>query len=298
MNRTWLKQKKVFITGGRGFVGKHLVRVLSSAGALVETCLVDLLKDDVSSRGRQRPDYIFHLAARSPAATDQINAAKLWRDNLAMTENVLGFAAISGAALIVASSSHVYPPQSVRVGHPWREDEAVEGRTVSAFGLSKQAVEKICLEKAKKHGFKVVIARLTNIYGPGDESQRLIPTFIRQCLKRQLPLELMGPEEDVRDFIHIDDAVAGLLSIGAARQGEIINIGSGRPRSIGVMIEVIKEEAGLAGEPVRYQKSRSAGDASYNVLDITKAGQLGFAPAVPFRDGIRDTMAWWRAPGR
>ncbi len=295
MNSSLWKQKKVFITGHTGFIGRHLVDTLKSYGARVQGSEVDLLKERLVSHGYQPPDYVFHLAAKSPAATDVVDTARIIRDNVSMTMNVLEFARAASAKVVVASSSHVYAPVAGKDGHPLDESEVVPGQAMSAFGISKQETEKACREFGEKHGVPVMLVRLSNVYGPGDRSNRFIPTFVRKCLQRQFPLEVLGSGETIRDFVYIDDAVDGLLSASLISESmDVVNIGGGRAVSIAEVTNAIKHAADLDNQPVRYLNPEES-NISYNVLNSNKALQkIGYVPKVSLAEGMQKTVLWWQ----
>ena len=288
-------QKKVFITGHTGFIGRHLVVKLRSFGAQVQGCEIDLLRESLAAPGCQNQDYIFHLAAKSPAATDTVNTTQLIQDNLNMTKNVLELARMIGAKVIVASSSHVYSPVTGKEGHPFTESEIVFGKTLSAFGISKQETEGLCRKFVQEYDIDVVVVRMSNVYGPGDTTHRFIPTFIRQCLRRKFPLEVLGNAETVRDFVYIDDVIAGLLRASQISGPiEIINLGSGRATSLAAVADAIRNAVDLNDQPVYYSSS-GEDDVSYNVLNINKALQkIGYVPMVSLAEGIQKTVLWWQ----
>ena len=132
--------KKALITGHAGFIGRHLADALKSFDVQLQECAIDLLKERLIGQGYQKQDYVFHLAAKSPAATDAVDTAQIMRDNVSMTMNVLEFALAAGAKVVVASSSHVYPPVMGKDWRPLVESEMVPGKTMSAFGSSKQKI--------------------------------------------------------------------------------------------------------------------------------------------------------------
>jgi nucleoside-diphosphate-sugar epimerase len=291
MSVRW-REKKVFITGHNGFIGRHLVGALKILGAKVQVSEVDLLKDKLSEKDCAKPDYVFHLAAVAPAVSDKVDSLKIVEDNINITKNVLEFVKKTKARMILVSSSHVYP--SITSPKSWKEEEVEYGLAISSYGISKQMVEKYCIDYSNKHHFDIVVVRLANIYGPGDKTNRFIPTFIRKCVRKKNPLEVLGKGDTVRDFLYIDDAIIGLIdSVSLLKYANIINIGSGKGVPIRQIAECIKEHTGLAKEKIQY-RTLKGGSVAYNVLDITKAKELlNFTPSVSLEEGLIKTIEWW-----
>ncbi len=286
--------KKVFITGHDGFIGSHLATKLKSDGADVQVCEVDLLKEKLIVKNNFRPEYVFHLAAIAPATTDKVNTAVIVEDNIKMTRQVLEYVYETKAKMILVSSSHVYP-NSVNNQHPWKEFEVKPGEAISSYGLSKQKVEQLCVDYSEKNNIDLLIMRLANVYGPGDKSDRFIPTFIRNCIAKKLPLEVLGGKGVVRDFIYIDDVITGLMSsIDMAGDVKIINIGTGKETTIGEVAEIIKNNLGLEAEEIHYQVSQGS-QVLHNVLDVAEARKLvNYKSSVSLKEGILKTIKWWQ----
>ena len=137
--------------------------------------------------------------------------------------------------------------------------------------------------------------RLANVYGPGDKSDRFIPTFIRNCIAKKLPLEVLGGKGVVRDFIYIDDVITGLMSsIDMAGDVKIINIGTGKETTIGEVAEIIKNNLGLEAEEIHYQVSQGS-QVLHNVLDVAEARKLvNYKSSVSLKEGILKTIKWWQ----
>jgi len=291
--------KNVFVTGHSGFIGSHLVKKLTSLGANIQRCEIDLLKEDLKGKNYMVPDYIFHLASRSPSATDAVDASKIIEDNANMTKNVLEFARETFAKVIFVSSSHVYPPITADIAHPWKESDIEYGKALSTFGLSKQKAEQLCVDYGKEYDLEILIVRLSNVYGPGDESNRFVPTFVRKCLDREFPLSVLGNKDAVRDFVYIDDVIDGLTKCNnVLGYTEVINMGSGLNTTMKQLAEAIKNEAGLENEDIKYQDTNDEKPA-YNVLDIKKAKEMtSYAPSISLSDGVAKTVKWWQEQKR
>lgn len=293
MNKFW-KGKNVFVTGAGGFIGSHLVIKLRVLGAKVEECKVDLLKNNLSGQNYSKPDYIFHLAAVSPSATDKIANKKIIESNVGITKNVLDWAKSTKAKVLFSSSSHIYTQANIGDNF-WKEKDMVPGKALSIFGLSKQASEQLCLDYSKKYNLEILILRISNVYGPGDKSNRFFPTFIKKCLNRNFPLPVFGHRDAERDFIYIDDVVNALTqAVNVIGYTKILNIGSGYGTAIGKVAEIIKFEFGLGNEKLKFENIKD-GEATANILDISRAKKImNFSPAVSLAEGIKKTVNWWK----
>lgn len=293
INPSFWQGKKVFVSGHGGFIWEHLVAKLKSWGADVRWSDADLLKSKLEIKDSFYPEYIFHLAAIAPAVSDNINDGKIIEDNIAITKKVLEFAGKVKAKIILASSSHVYPPSSNLAG--WKESEVEWGNAVSAYGLSKQKVEQYCSDYAGKNNLGLVIVRLANVYGPGDKSNRFIPTFIRKCLEKKLPLEVLGKSDVERDFIYVDDVITGLTeAVVMIGYKQVVNIGSGTKSTVGEIAEIIKNKTGLGAEKIIFLTLEGSGVAS-NILDISKSKKMiGYSPEVDLEEGLSKTVEWWK----
>ena len=292
MKLVW-KEKKVFVSGQSGFIGRHLVAKLKDLQAQAQYFGIDLLKDKLTVRDSFYPDYVFHVAAVAPASSDKVDFSKVIADNIAMTDNVLQYAKLSRSKVIVLSSSHVYPPLA-GAAHSWKEDEVEWGKAFSPYGLSKQKVEQSGLDYAKKNNIDLLIVRLSNVYGPGDRSNRFIPTFIRKCLEKKTPLDVLGAKDTKRDYIYIDDVIRGLTeSIDVLGYTPVINLGSGLGVTIGEIAEIIKKKLGRGKEKINYKAEKDKEGLS-NVLDSARVKELtGFEAKTTLEAGLGKTIEWW-----
>lgn len=287
------KNKKVFVTGHGGFIGEHLVKKLISLGAKVEVCEIDLLKQNLVDQNYQTLDYIFHLAAISPSSTDNVDENKIIEDNVRITKNVLEFCKKTKAKLFFISSSHIYPKSYV--GDPtWAEVDIAKGEALTVFGLSKQASEQLCLDYSKKYNLDILILRISNVYGPGDKSNRFLPTFIRKCLNKNFPLEVFGNKDTQRDFIYITDVIDGLTqAVDLLGYIKVLNVGSGVGVTIEEVAKIINSEFGFDQEKLKFNEQ--VGKPEANILNIAEARRvMSFSAKVSLSDGVRETVDWWK----
>lgn len=292
----------VVVTGGMGFIGRHLSEGLVALGKKV--VVADLAQTGEAAlppRGTKLvpmdvrdarcvkevirgADLVFHVAGNANVTVSVEDTRLDFETNAVGTFNVLEVAKETGAKVVYVSSAHVYGASDKL---PLNEADPVE--PAWPYGASKRSGELSAVAFHHTHGLPTVVARLSCVYGPGEYAERsLVETarYLRWHLNAQ-PVQIVGdPDRKTRDFVHVSDVVEGLTLLAErAIPGEIYNLGSGQEVSMRRLTEVIGE---VTGEPVRLDVRRDVIDDTYRqVMDIRKAGALGFAPGVPLHEGVR-----------
>jgi len=279
------------ITGDRGFVGRHMRRYLLDRGERVigisrrppdeaasesyTPLMLDLADAAAVESVRhafQEAAAVFHMAARLPASDAEPLEAHL-RDNLRSTENLLDALAGTQAALIASSTMSVYglPPARLPV------DETIRPRPDNAYGLTKLAAEYAVEQAASGSDERgpCVVLRYPGIFGTGYP-YGAIHYYARQALAGgEVPV--YGPDEIVRDYVHVEDAVAAnRLAAEKASQWSwrLFHIGGGDPRPLTEIATLIVEAAGSG----RVQVTDNSGPPSF-AFDIRRAqNELGYRP--------------------
>jgi UDP-glucose 4-epimerase len=235
---------RVLVTGGAGFIGSHLVDALlargddvvvlddlSSATARRLAPCVDLVEVDVShpsASGRiaaARPDAIVHLAAQVSVPRSMADPARDRMVNVVGTSNVLEGAAVAGAGRIVMVSSG-----GAIYGEVELADEDAPERPASFYGVHKQTAEWYVRLSGRSYG----IARLSNVYGPGqrhDLEGGVVSIFCERVMAGQ-PITIFGSGEQYRDFVHVSDVVTALIAMLDDRRNGTWNVGTGQAISI------------------------------------------------------------------
>lgn len=250
------------VTGSGGFLGRALVGALCGAGVSV-TCLV---RGDAPAPPGTRPlrtrsladlsevagaavEVVFHLAAYG-VRPEHRDRNETFAANVAGTAQVVALAQRLGARGVVYSGScseYARPPYGVPVG----EDAPLT--TASVYGASKAAGGMFGQAAARQAGLGFVWLRLFGAYGPGEADYRLLPQLLRQLAADQ-PVSL-SPGEQVRDFLYVDDMVAGLVAAaGLALDGrcETLNLCSGRAVSVRVVAEQVARSLGKPDSLLRF----------------------------------------------
>ncbi|TPK71513.1 NAD-dependent epimerase/dehydratase family protein [Mesorhizobium sp. B2-4-15] len=257
---------------------------------------------------------IFHLAAQTAVTTSLVQPGEDLDINLRGTFHVLEAARRTGAPVIFASTNKVYgglPQIAVREVDDRYEpcDETIAASGVdetigldfcTPYGCSKGAADQYVLDYAKSYGLPTAVLRMSCIYGPrqfGTEDQGWVAHFLLSALRGR-PITIYGNGRQVRDILHVSDAVAAyravLARIGEFK-GQAFNLGGG-PRNAVSLRTLLAEIARMTGHEVtlRYDQERT-GDQPFFVADTRKIeAALGWKAHMSWRDGIRDLADWLR----
>ncbi|GHG14339.1 NDP-sugar dehydratase or epimerase [Amycolatopsis bullii] len=293
----------IAVTGGLGFVGRHLVRTLAALGNRVsivdaaapdDTTLpcpirtVDLRDARQTLRALSDVDLVFHLAGNASGTTSVDRPRFDFESNAVTTFNVAEALLNTKARLVYLSTAMVYgEPQTV----PVREDHQLS--PFLPYGASKLAGEAAVRAFVRTHGLSAVIARAFTIYGPGENPHRAggeVSQYLRWHLNA-LPIRVVGDlDHKTRDFVHVADLVRGLIvAADRSEAGRVVNIGSGREFSLRRLIDAIGEATGRRPE---IEVVASISDDSYRmVADTAELRALGYQPQVELVDGIRALAA-------
>jgi UDP-glucose 4-epimerase len=322
---------RVLVTGAAGFIGSHLVDRLLAEGE--EVLAVDNLSSgrlsnladarrsvtgkftfqrvDVTSNAlgelmkRQKPEVVFHLAAQVDvrrSVSDPMLDATI---NVLGTLNVLQSASEVGTRKVVFTSSGgcIYgEPAPERL--PVTEDQVFwpEAMPESPYGVSKKvALDYLRYYRAVQDLDYTALA-LSNVYGPRQEPAsevglegQVVAIFCRKMLAGR-PCTIYGDGTQTRDFVYVDDVVSAFVAARDKGSGQLVNVGSGTELSVNELYAKLAELTGSRFEPV-YAAARP-GELQRIAVDPGKAGrELGWSPQVGLDDGLKQTVAWFRAAG-
>ncbi|MGC5033528.1 dTDP-glucose 4,6-dehydratase [Micromonospora sp. DT229] len=309
---------RLLVTGGAGFIGSHYVRTLlgPDGPAGVRVTVLDNLTyagnpenlaglsghpryafvhgdicdaQTVASLMREQ-DQVVHFAAESHVDRSIDTGAAFVRTNVLGTQTLVEAAHRSGIKRFVhVSTDEVYG--SIEEGS-WLETYPLEPS--SPYSASKAAGDLVALSYHRTHGFDVRVTRASNTYGPYHFPEKLIPLFITRLLDGE-PVPLYGDGGNVRDWLHVDDHVRGVELVRTrGRAGEIYHLGGGAELSNRELTGMLLAACGADWGRVRYVPDRKGHDRRYS-LDCTKARrELGYAPRVEFRQGLTETVRWYR----
>jgi GDP-L-fucose synthase len=315
------RDRRVVVTGGAGFLGSFVVKKLEERGAaqVVVPCrnqydlrdldaIRQLLHDTSVPRaggGRSAVDLVIHLAARvGGIGANRAHPAEFFYDNLMMSVPLLHEAWKAAVAKFVAIGTVCAYPKFAPL--PFLEDDLWTGypeETNAPYGLAKKMMLVQSQAYRQQYGFNSIFLLPVNLYGPGDdfdlENSHVIPALIRKCLEAkdrgQDRIVAWGTGAPTREFLYVEDAAEGIL-LAAERYNASnpVNLGSGVEISIKDLLHVIARLTGYEGHII-WDASRPDGQPR-RCLDTSKAKALfGFAAQVPFEEGLRQTIEWYRS---
>ena len=304
----------VLVTGGAGFIGSHLVDALlerpsahvtvldrlSTGGsrANLERHVADprlrLVVGDVSDASVVRQlvaaaDAVIHAAAESHVDRSIDEPAAFLRTNVLGTQVVLDACRDRDVRMLMLSTDEVYGPGEPGSG---AFDEGDPLRPASPYAVSKAAADLLCSAYVRTYGARVTTVRGTNAFGP-RQIERVIPTFAI-CALEGRPVPVYGDGRERREFLFVSDWVeAALTVLDAGAAGTVYNIGGGHELENVELAGRICELAGVPTSQIAFVPDRPGHDFRYGLRD-DRLRALGWAPRVPFDDGLARTVAWYR----
>ncbi len=297
--------RQILVTGSGGFVGRHLLHALRAA--FPEAALDGTVSDvtDAIAIGAEiadrRPDALVHLAAVAAIPAARQDPDRAWRVNLNGTLNVARgvLAAVPDCMVLFASTSDLYGG-SFRSGQPLTEEALMA--PLNTYGATKAAAD-LALGAMAADGLRVIRARPFNHTGPGQSADFVVSAFARQVARvaagLQPPVLKVGALEPLRDFLDVRDVCAAyalcLRHADALAPGLVLNLASGQPRRVGDVLTELLMEARVSAEVQTDAGRLRATDIASAVGDSSLARRLlGWTPAVPWADTLRDVLADWR----
>lgn len=304
-----LRNKKILVTGGAGFLGSFLVEKLRKRGIRQENIGiprskdVDLRRWENCVRVVKDMDVVIHLAARvGGIGYNQAYPASLFYDNAIIGVQMMEAARQEGIEKFVALGTVCAYPKFTDV--PFREEDLWNGypeETNAPYGLAKKMLLVQSQAYRQQYGFNAIFLLPVNLYGPGDnfdlESSHVIPALIRKFTEavrdNKGEVEVWGSGEVSREFLYVEDAAEGiLLATERYNKPEPVNIGAGFEIEIKDLVELIAELTGFKGK-IRWDTSKPDGQPRRR-LDTSKAKQeFGFEAKTGFREGLKRTIEWY-----
>ena len=251
----WERVQTVLITGGTGFVGRHLAAHLSRLGKTVRsvsrTTGFDIVRDDLPL---DNIDHVFHLAAQTGVASSWQYPAAFIATNGFGTARIAEQCRTAGCSLTLLSS--------YLDGDHRRAVPAPIGDSVNPYAFSKRVAEEVCRLYAGRFGARFVTLKLSNVYGPGQAQDFLLPHIVTQLVDDAVAEIIVQDLSPCRDYLYIDDAVDGLLRSVGASSGSIFDLGSGTSHSVEEVILLAREAAGIYKPYRGFRRAQTAGDRS------------------------------------
>src|SRR3989344_964298 len=283
-----MNQKKVLVTGARGFIGSHLLSVLQKNFNVIVAPFSDKL--DIRDREKvlklPKTEIVIHLAGTANVPESWENPGKVISINTAGTANILDYCVKNKAGLIFPSSYTYGIPDYL----PTDEKHPVKAQ--NPYAVSKLAAEAICELYYKRYNLDISILRIFNVYGPGQPEDMVIPTMILSLIyKGVIEVQTGRPK---RDMVYVTDVVNAFLLASKNQKGfNIYNIGFGKSYSIR---DLAKKIITISKEKSRFidKKNPRSSDIMETLADISRIRrQLGWEPKVDIVEGLKETYSWY-----
>jgi GDP-L-fucose synthase len=305
-----LANKRILVTGGAGFLGRQVIDQLCQNGANREKITVtrshdcDLRVWENCQRAADQQDIIIHLAAHvGGIGLNREKPGELFYDNLIMGTQLIHAAYQQGIEKFVCVGTICAYPKFTPV--PFKEDDIWNGypeETNAPYGVAKKALLVQLQSYRQQYDFNGIYLLPVNLYGPEDNfnpsSSHVIPALIRKVQEAQTrgekQLPVWGDGSPTREFLYSTDAARGIvMGTQFYNDAEPVNLGTGYEISIKDLITLICELMEYEGELV-WETDKPNGQPR-RCLDTERAKQaFGFTAQVEFREGLKNTIDWWR----
>ncbi|MBV8733449.1 MAG: NAD-dependent epimerase/dehydratase family protein [Solirubrobacterales bacterium] len=294
--------RRILVTGGSGFIGRHVVAELSREGAQIRVVdlnphpdpTVELVQGDIADPGVLEraldggTDAVVHLAAVTSVLRSLEHPGLTYTTNVAGTHELLEAARAAGVrALAFASTNAVTGPMQARA-----IVETATLRPLTPYGATKAAAEMLMSDYSSSYGLRCVALRLTNVYGPGMQAKDSIVARLMRAIRLERTFEIYGDGRQVRDYVHVTDVVGAikLALTGEQWQGPMV-IGSGDSLSVLDVVEEVRRVSGAALD-VRHGPAKP-GEMPAVVVDPSRARAAGWSPRYTFSEGLRGVWEEW-----
>lgn len=301
---------RILVTGGAGFLGRHVVQALERRGyrhvTVVRSRDFDLTQPDAVERvfRLHRPEAVVHLAAVvGGIGANRRHPGTYFYRNLIMGALLMEGARLAGVRRFLGVGTICSYPKLTPV--PFREEDLWLGypeETNAPYGLAKKMLLVQSEAYRQEFGLDAVNALLVNLYGPGDNfdpaTSHVIPALIRKCLeaveRREPMIDVWGTGQATREFLYVEDAAEGVVAaLERLSSSAPVNLGSGNEVSVRDLVGRIAAITGFTGG-IRWDATKPDGQPR-RCLDTTRARTwLGWQATTSLDEGLHRTVAWYR----
>ena len=305
----FFKNKKILLTGGAGFVGKHVFDELIRKGANKKNIIIPRSKDydlrdpKVAEKLTKKIDVIIHLAGNvGGIGYNREFPGTLFYDNLMMGVNLIEGARLNKVKKFVCIGTICAYPKFTPV--PFKEENLWDGypeETNAPYGIAKKVLLVMLQSYREQYGFNGIYLLPVNMYGPGDnfdpKSSHVIAALIKKIhdakQNNEKEITVWGDGSATREFFYVDDAARAIVSATQEyNQSEPVNIGAGFEISIKELAETLVKLMKFQGKII-WDKTKPNGQPR-RMLDTSNARKLfGFSAKVKFKEGLKKTIDWY-----
>jgi len=307
-----LAEERIVVTGGAGFLGKHLQEELRNRSVLPENFLIPHIEDyDLTSEvdvirmyDDMKPTVVIHLAAEvGGIGANREKPGRFFYANMAMGLHLIEHARIRGIKKFVQVGTICAYPKFTPV--PFKEEDLWNGypeETNAPYGIAKKALLVMVQAYREQYGLNGIYLLPVNLYGPGDNfdlrTSHVIPALIRKfCTavdEGTNEVVVWGTGSASREFFYVKDAAQAIaMATEKYDEAEPVNLGAGFEITIKDLAEKIKDITGFKGKVV-WDTNKPDGQPR-RCLDTSRAKRLfGFEAQMPFDQGLRETIEWWK----
>lgn len=314
MNGTITPDTRILVTGGSGFLGRHVLAELDARGyrhaETFRSSEYDLTREaDVEGAIRRyEPEVVVHLAAAvGGIGANRRYPGTYYYKNLMMGSLLMERARLAGVKRYLSVGTICSYPKFTPV--PFREGDLWNGypeETNAPYGLAKKMLLVQSQAYRQEFGFDGVNVLVVNLYGPHDnfdpETSHVIPALVRKCVEAVESgagsIEVWGSGRATREFLYVEDAARGIVTAMERLEGsDPVNLGAGFEISIRDLAETIARLTGFTGR-LEWNPAQPDGQPRRS-LDTSRAeALLGWKATTPLEEGLRRTVEWFRSEAR
>jgi len=305
-----LSKKRITVTGGKGFLGTHLVRKLKEERKCSNVMIADLPEYDLRTLDGinkmfddQKPDIVIHLAAVvGGIGANKENPGKFFYDNAIMGIQLIHEAYLKDIEKFIILGTICCYPKFTPV--PFKEEDLWNGypeETNAPYGLAKKMLLVQSQAYRQQYGFNSIFLMPVNLYGPGDnfdpKSSHVIPALIKKCIdakeNNKDHITVWGTGKASREFIYVKDAAEGIiLATEKYDKPDPVNIGAGFEIKIKDLVDLIVKLTGFKGEII-WDSSKPDGQPRRKLDTFQAEKEFAFKAKTDFQKGLIKTIEWF-----